>query len=58
MDILRRRLSGEGELSFLTDETYAQRSVAGEISEGGDALRTAGLETGATTFRRLVRSAG
>jgi hypothetical protein len=34
--------------AFLIDGATTQNSRSGEVSEGRDALRTAGLETGAT----------
>jgi hypothetical protein len=37
-------------LAFLAAGTTAQDSRYGEVSEGQEALRTAGLETGATIF--------
>jgi hypothetical protein len=36
--------------AFLADDATIQNSRSGEVSEGREAPRTAGLETGATIF--------
>jgi len=39
--------------AFLTGTAATEKSRSGEASEGQEALRTAGLETGATIFTCL-----
>jgi hypothetical protein len=39
--------------AFLTDCAIPRISRFGEVSEGQEALRTAGLETGARSFSKL-----